>query len=59
MTRVTTREYGSIPGCAGIDEAPQRYRGPLPSAECKRFIAGLERMHDDWVTRRAVMTEED
>lgn len=38
-----------------IKEAPPMYRGELPSKECLRYIAKLDRDHEEWLERRASM----
>jgi hypothetical protein len=41
-----------------IDEAPPRYRGPLPSFDCQAYIASLEAAHVEWQAKRKATMEE-
>lgn len=41
-----------IPTHARIEEAPPRYRGPLPSLECRAYVAKLDNEHVEWLAKR-------
>lgn len=38
---------------------PELYCGPIPSVECQRYVARLERQHIEWCERRAGLLNED
>jgi len=41
-----------------IEEAPERYRGPLPSFECQAFIRDCDQAHAEWQERRLALRAE-
>ncbi|HEV2659403.1 MAG TPA: hypothetical protein VGU68_02315 [Ktedonobacteraceae bacterium] len=41
-----------------IEEAPPRYRGPLPSFDCQAFIKDNEQAHAEWQEKRATLQKE-
>lgn len=54
-SRVTTREFGVIPGCTLLPagDQPERYSGPLPTLACRSFLRNIEWEHESWQRRRA------
>lgn len=57
MTQNGWHQLSPFPAPERIEEAPPRYRGPLPSFDCQAYIASLEAAHVEWQAKRKATTE--
>jgi hypothetical protein len=58
MTQNGWHQLSPFPPVVRIEEAPPRYRGPLPSFDCLAYIANLEAAHNEWQAKRKASMEE-
>lgn len=49
MTANGWHQLSPFPAPEKIEEAPPRYRGPLPSVACLAYIKELETAHNEWL----------
>ena len=55
---VPDQKGGSLNHIATATEAtcePKLYDGPIPSIDCREYIARLGRDHNEWIGRRAAL----